>query len=110
MSGKLSCTVLRRGKESNLFSLVDFTSPQYIQRLLNQNVKISMDGKCRAIDNIFTERLWRSVKYEEVYIHNYANPREARVGIGTYLKHYNKARPHQSLHYKTPFEVYHNKV
>ena len=87
-----------------------FTSPQYIQRLLNQNVKISMDGKCRAIDNIFTERLWRSVKYEEVYIHNYANPREARVGIGTYLKHYNKARPHQSLHYKTPFEVYHNKV
>lgn len=83
-----------------------FTSPQYIERLLAADVKISMDGKGRAIDNIFTERLWRSVKYEEVYLHDYDSPRQARQGLSTYLAFYNDQRPHQSLGYRTPAEVY----
>ena len=58
-----------------------FTSPQYIERLLASNVRISMDGKGRALDNIFTERFWRSVKYEEVYLHDYDCPRAARCGL-----------------------------
>ena len=65
-----------------------------------------MDGRGRALDNIFTERLWRSVKYEDVYIKNYITPRETRIGLGDYLDHYNTARPHQSLGYQTPQNVY----
>jgi len=83
-----------------------FTSPQYTQLLLDANVKISMDGRGRALDNVFTERLWRSVKYEEVYLYDYANPRQARFGIGDYFAFYNHERPHQSLDYLTPAEVY----
>ncbi len=74
-----------------------FTSPQYTDRLLAAGVQISMDGRGRALDNIFTERLWRTVKYEEVYLHDYANPREARHGLATYLQFYNHERPHQTL-------------
>jgi putative transposase len=65
-----------------------------------------MDGKGRALDNIFVERLWRTVKYEKVYLRDYASPREARQGIGTYLMFYNEERPHQALGYRTPAEVY----
>jgi putative transposase len=65
-----------------------------------------MDSKGRAIDNIFTERFWRSLKYEEVYIKNYESPREARREIAYYIDFYNRERPHQSLGYRTPFEVY----
>jgi putative transposase len=83
-----------------------FTSPQYIQRLRAANVQISMDGKGRALDNIFTERLWRSIKYEEVYLKDYASPREARQNIEQYLIFYNQERPHQSLGYQTPAQVY----
>ncbi len=83
-----------------------FTSPQYIERLLAANVQISMDGKQRALDNIFTERLWRTVKYEEVYLHDYASPREARQGLTRYFEFYNHERPHQSLNYQTPAQVY----
>jgi putative transposase len=83
-----------------------FTSPQYIERLKSVHVQISMDGKGRALDNIFTERLWRSVKYEEVYLKEYANPREARRNLTEYLRFYNQERPHQSLGYRTPEEVY----
>jgi len=83
-----------------------FTSPKYTQRLLDAQIQISMDGRGRAMDNVFTERLWRSVKYEEVYLHDYASPREARQGIGNYLTFYNYDRPHQSLGYLTPAEVY----
>jgi putative transposase len=83
-----------------------FTSPQYTELLLAQAVQISMDGKGRALDNIFTERLWRSVKYEEVYLHDYAHPREARQGLGRYFPFYNHERPHQALNYRTPAEVY----
>jgi putative transposase len=83
-----------------------FTSPQYTRRLLQAHVRISMDGRGRALDNIFTERLWRSVKYEEVYLHDYETPRQARQGLATYLAFYNQKRLHQSLDYRTPAEVY----
>lgn len=83
-----------------------FTSPQYIERLLARDIRISMDGKGRALDNVFTERLWRSVKYEEVYLHEYDSPRAARRGVTRYLAFYNQRRPHQSLGYRTPSEVY----
>jgi len=84
-----------------------FTSPQYLALLQAADVRISMDGKGRALDNIFTERLWRTVKYEEVYLHDYASPKEARQGLTRYLSFYNDDRPHQSLGYQTPAEVYH---
>jgi len=83
-----------------------FTSPLYTDRLQQAGVRISMDGKGRALDNILTERLWRTLKYEEVYLHDYANPKEARHGIGGYFDFYNHRRIHQSLDYQTPAEVY----
>ncbi len=83
-----------------------FTSPQYLDRLKDARVLISMDGRGRARDNIFTERLWRSVKYEEVYLNEYAQPRHARAGLSHYLSFYNLERPHQALDYCTPAQVY----
>src|SRR6266705_3874282 len=83
-----------------------FTSPQYCQLLQAANVQISMDGKGRALDNIFTERLWRTVKYEEVYIHDYTSPREARQALTRYFEFYNHERLHQALDYQIPAEVY----
>ena len=83
-----------------------FTSPQYIGRLLAHNVRVSMDGKNRALDNIFTERLWRTVKYENVYLCDYETPRAARLGLSSYLEFYDLDRPHQALGYRTPAEVY----
>lgn len=83
-----------------------YTSSAYTEMLISNDVKISMDGKNRAIDNIFTERLWRSLKYEEVYPNDYGSPREARIRIGRYFERYNNYRPHQSLNYLTPAEVY----
>ena len=65
-----------------------------------------MDGKGRWIDNVFIERLWRSVKYEEVYLHAYANGTEARTGLTRYFSFYNARRSHQALVYRTPDEVY----
>ena len=70
-----------------------FTSPQYTQRLLAANVQISMDGKGRALDNIFTERLWRTIKYEEVYLHDYQTPKQAHTQLATYFDFYNYHRP-----------------
>lgn len=83
-----------------------FTSPHYLDFLKEKHVKISMDGKNRALDNIRTERLWRTIKYEEVYLKDYESPREARRGIHDYLEFYNQKRPHQSLDYQTPASVY----
>lgn len=83
-----------------------FTSPQYIQRLVDHGAQISMDGRGRALDNVFTERLWRSVKYEEVYLQDYESPRMARQGIRRYFDFYNFDRPHQGLGYRTPAELY----
>jgi putative transposase len=83
-----------------------FTSPQYLALLQAANVQISMDGKGRALDNIFTERLWRTVKYEEVYVHDYLSPREARQALTRYFTFYNHERLHQALDYRTPAEMY----
>ncbi len=83
-----------------------FTSPHYTRLLHAKGVHISMDGKGRALDNICIERLWRSVKYEEVYLTEYNAPREARIGLGRYLTHYNEKRPHSALGYQTPAVVY----
>jgi len=83
-----------------------FTSEDFSGRLETAGVRISMDGRGRVMDNIFIERLWRSVKYEEVYIHDYADGRAARHGLGRYLRFYNTERPHQALGYRTPAEVY----
>jgi putative transposase len=87
-----------------------FTSKEFTGILLSKGIKISMDGRGRAFDNIFTERLWRSVKYEEVYIKNYQVYKEAREGLGSYFPFYNKDRYHQALGYKTPYEVYYQNV
>jgi putative transposase len=83
-----------------------FTSEEWIARLRDAGVAISMDGKGRWIDNVFIERLWRSVKYEEVYLHAYANGTEARTALTRYFGLYNAVRSHQSLDYRTPDEVY----
>ena len=85
---------------------VQFTASAFTDVLKQRNVAVSMDGRGRAFDNIFVERLWRSVKYEEVYIRDYENVREAVNSIEKYFQFYNTERPHQSLDYKTPHEVY----
>jgi putative transposase len=85
---------------------VQFTSKDFTSRLLQSNIRISWDGRGRALDNIFVERLWRSVKYEEVYLKDYQTVSEARRGLANYFQFYNHERYHQSLDYKTPFAVY----
>jgi len=87
-----------------------FTSPQYTSVLKENNVQISMDGRGRCMDNIFTERLWRSVKYENIYIKSYSHVAEARAGLVEYFEIYNNERPHSSLKDHTPAEVYFNKI
>ena len=74
--------------------------------LLDAKVTISMDGKGRCMDNIFIERLWRSLKYEEVYLHAYDTVADAKAGIGSWISFYNVSRPHQALCYRTPTEIF----
>jgi putative transposase len=83
-----------------------FTSEEFTQRLENAGVLISMDGRGRAMDNIFTERLWRSVKYEEVYLKDYAGVPDAIANLKSYFRFYNFERPHQSLNNQTPAAIY----
>ncbi len=83
-----------------------FTSDGFVGTLADAGIKVSMDGRGRALDNVFIERLWRSVKQEEVYLHDYASIRQAREGLGNYLEFYNHKRIHQALDYQTPWEVY----
>jgi putative transposase len=83
-----------------------FTSPQYLQRLSAAGVQISMDGRGRVFDNIFVERLWRTVKYEDIYLQDYGSPRAVRTGLTRYWAHYNHRRPHMALDYRTPAAVY----
>jgi len=83
-----------------------FTSEEYTNILKTSNIQISMDGRGRCFDNIFTERLWRSVKYEEVYLHEYQSFDEARESLDKYFHTYNHRRLHQSLNYNTPAEIY----
>ncbi len=83
-----------------------FTSEAFTGLLERHGVRISMDGKGRYTDNIFVERLWRTVKYEEVYLKAYSNGREAKAGLDAYFRFYNAQRPHQALGYRTPAEVF----
>jgi putative transposase len=87
--------------QGSQFTSGDFTSP-----LLAAGIAISMDGRGRALDNIFVERLWRSVKYEEVYLRDYQSVNDAISGLGCYFQFYNTKRLHQSLGYRTPEAVY----
>ena len=86
-----------------------YTNEAHIQLFASRGAKISMDGRGRAMDNIFTERLWRSVKYEEVYLKDYATVFEAKENIGAYFKFYNYERKHSAHQYKTPAEIYFRK-
>ena len=106
MSGKLSRTVLRRGKGSNPFSLVDFTNKDYIELLQTEGIKISMDGKGRALDNIFVERFFRTLKYENIYLNEYETPKALRRGLNQYIRFYNEQRLHESLGYRCPVDYY----
>ena len=85
---------------------VQFTSAAFVDELAGRGVQISMDGKGRYLDNVFIERLWRSLKYEEVYIKAYGSVAEARRSLGGWLAFYNDVRPHQTLDYQTPREVF----
>lgn len=86
-----------------------YTSLKFIEILENGGICISMDGRGRALDNVWIERLWRTVKQEEVYIHEYTDGAEAYKGLGQYFSFYNDKRPHSSLGYRTPAEVYYEK-
>jgi putative transposase len=95
-----------RPKIFNTDQGAQFTSAEFVGCLTENGISISMDGRGRALDNVFVERLWRSVKYEEVYLREYSDAREAARRLRQYLWFYNMERPHQSLNYKTPHEVY----
>jgi putative transposase len=87
-----------------------FTSEVFVGRLKEEGIRISMDGRGRWRDNVFVERIWKSIKYEEVYLHAYASVNEARTSIGRYLEFYNSIRPHSSLGALTPDQVYFNRL
>ena len=99
---------LRKGRPEifNTDQGSQFTSEAFTGLLKQQGIQISMDGKGSYRDNLFVERLWRSVKYEEVYLRAYQDGRDARIRIGEYLRFYNTQRPHQALEYRTPAEVF----
>ncbi len=99
---------LRKGKPEifNTDQGAQFTGEAFTGLLKQHGVRISMDGKGSYNDNLFIERLWRSVKYEEVYLKAYQDGREARIGLGNYFRFYNTERPHQALGYRTPAEVF----
>lgn len=100
------CLNIGRCKIFNTDQGAQFTSNEFTDLLLCNDIKISMDGVGRALDNVFVERLWRSVKQECVYIHEFESVAESIKAISEYFKFYNKIRPHQSLNYKTPAEIY----
>ena len=85
-----------------------FTGAAFIEVLNHHHIRISMDGKGRALDNMLIERLWRSLKYEEVYLKHYQSLREAQAELSIYFRFYNTDRPHQSLNNRTPEQVYHH--
>jgi putative transposase len=87
--------------QGSQFTAEDFTAP-----LLAKGVRVSMDGKGRWVDNVFVERLWRSVKYEHIYLHAHESVREVNIALKGYFDFYNVSRPHQSLDYQTPDEMY----
>lgn len=101
---------LQRGRPEifNTDQGAQFTSRDFTQRLLSASIAISMDGQGRAFDNVFIERLWRSVKYEDIYLKEYVSGADCQRGLGSYFKFYCHERPHQALDYRTPWEVHHS--
>ena len=87
-----------------------FTSDAWIEALKDRGIRISMDGKGRWLDNVFIERLWWSLKYEDVYLRSYATPRAVECGVSAWLKTYNQDRPHSALNGATPDEAYWSQV
>ena len=83
-----------------------FTSEAFTGRLERASITMSMDGRGRAFDNIFIERFWRTVKYEEVYVRNYEGARDAEIGLDAYLRYYDRVRLHSALGYRTPEQAY----
>lgn len=83
-----------------------FTSTSFVEMLLRERVRVSWDGRGRALDNVFIERLWRSLKHEDVYLRGYGQLKEAREGIAKYFDFYNRYRPHQALKYQTPMAMH----
>jgi len=88
---------------------VQYASSDYVEILRDKKIRISMDGRGRRMDNIFTERLWRTIKYENVYLNDYSNFSGAEAGLREYFKFYNEKRRHRSLGCKTPAIVYFGK-
>jgi putative transposase len=104
---------LSRNEKPEIFNTdqgSQFTSEAFAGRLKENGISISMDGKGRWRDNVFVERIWKSIKYEEVYLHAYALVSEARTSIGNHLDFYNSIRPHSSLKALTPDQVYFNRL
>jgi putative transposase len=87
---------------------VQYTSIAFTGMLEKAGIRISMDGRGRALDNIFVERLWRALKYEDIYLRDYESVKEVRDGVKSYFNFYNNERPHQSLNYRIPKDVYFN--
>ena len=104
---------LSRNEKPEIFNTdqgSQFTSEAFVERLKENGISISMDGRGRWHDNVFVERIWKSIKYEEVYLHAYASVNEARTSIARYLEFYNSIRPHSSLKALTPDQVYFNRL
>jgi putative transposase len=104
---------LSRNEKPEIFNTdqgSQFSSEAFTRRLKENGIDISMDGKGRWRDNVFVERIWRSIKYEEVYLHAYASVSEARTSLSRYIDFYNAARPHSSLKAQTPDQVYFNRL
>lgn len=101
-------SALRRGTPGifNTDQGSQFTSPRFTQQLKDRQIEISMDGRGRALDNVWIERFWRSVKYEEVYLNSYEDGLQAAKRLGAYIHFYNEQRPHQSLGYQTPGAIW----
>ena len=99
---------LRHGRPEifNTDQGAQFTSHDFTKRLLDEDIRISMDGRGRVFDNIFVERLWRTVKYEDIYLKDYTDVPMLIGGLGGYFDFYNRERPHQSLGYRTPASMY----
>jgi putative transposase len=104
-------TALRNGQPKifNTDQGSQFTSKKFTEYVLGNNMQFSMDSKGRALDNIFIERFWRSLKYENIYLNDYRNGEELQKGLDNYFNYYNFSRGHQSLKYKTPAEIYFTK-
>jgi putative transposase len=104
---------LSRNEKPEIFNTdqgSQFTSEAFTGRLKENGIRISMDGRGRWRDNVFVERIWRSIKYEEVYLHAYSSVSEARARIGKYIEFYNTIRPHSSLRALSPDQVYFNRL